>query len=483
MSSISHEEFNEMTEVDKTNQMRNATRFAGVGKSLQGVGLPSQMTYYEGIALTDEMDLTGMLNTSYVGNTTSFLLNSEENTCSTVGERKVTLAEIIACVISILTVAENVVILIAITRGPRCLRKPPYWFIASLAAADLLTGFEVVLAIFVPVGNSPLSRIVLKGMAVVTFIVSINSLLLVSMDRYLRIAHHVDYDRLLKRRTVIMLILASWLISFGLFLITPLLGWSCAEQYCCAMDGLCVCRRSVYGSSICDTQCSKSFVPFSKLYILTGVVYFVISILVMTGLYAALFKVVKKKSFGHPRTANGSSSGTSKAKKREVQLAKTLIITLGIFVICWLPVMALFVADLIIKSPTTQLAKVFDYALVPSVVNSFLNPIIYSIRLPRMRQTVKQVVLPCLFNGEKTYFGATWATNTSLDRSIRRKSVRKRLEKLKGPSGSSTGSTKSQLITARSRLMSTKSVKSLNSEVSVSVHSSSTAQPASAPKN
>jgi len=77
-------------------------------------------------------------------------------------ERRVTTAEIIACTIALFTVLENIVILAAIVTGPISLRKPPYWFIASLASADFLTGIEIVLAIFVPVGESPLSRIALK---------------------------------------------------------------------------------------------------------------------------------------------------------------------------------------------------------------------------------------------------------------------------------------------------------------------------------
>ena len=81
---------------------------------------------------------------------------------SGIEERKETPAEIIATTIAIVTVLENTVILIAIATGPTSLRKPPYWFIASLAAADLLTGIGIVLAVFVPVGDSPLSRIALK---------------------------------------------------------------------------------------------------------------------------------------------------------------------------------------------------------------------------------------------------------------------------------------------------------------------------------
>ena len=71
-----------------------------------------------------------------------------------------------------------------------------------------------------------------------TFIISINSLLLVSFDRYLRIAHHSDYERYLTRNKIVILIILSWLLSFGVFLVAPLLGvWSCAEWHCCAKDG------------------------------------------------------------------------------------------------------------------------------------------------------------------------------------------------------------------------------------------------------
>lgn len=74
-------------------------------------------------------------------------------------------------------------------------------------------------------------------MPVFTFIVSINSLVHVSFDRYLRITRHMDYEKLLTRRRVILLIALSWTTSLGGALIAPLLGWSCAEQHCCANDG------------------------------------------------------------------------------------------------------------------------------------------------------------------------------------------------------------------------------------------------------
>jgi len=91
---------------------------------------------------------------------------------------------------------------------------------------------------FITMSNRKFIVILFQGLAVVTFIVSINSLLLVSFDRFLRIARHVDYDRLLTRRRIILLIAIAWLLSIGMFLVLPLLGlWSCASQHCCADDG------------------------------------------------------------------------------------------------------------------------------------------------------------------------------------------------------------------------------------------------------
>lgn len=65
-------------------------------------------------------------------------------------------------------------------------RTPTFFLISSLATADMLTGISVILAITVPVGEDPLSRVILKGMAVVSFSVSVNSLLVIAADRFVQ---------------------------------------------------------------------------------------------------------------------------------------------------------------------------------------------------------------------------------------------------------------------------------------------------------
>ena len=44
-------------------------------------------------------------------------------------------------------------------------------------------------------------------------------------------------------------------------------------------------------------------------------------------------------------------------QSREVQLAKTLVITLAVFAICWLPSVILFITDIVITEENEKLKK------------------------------------------------------------------------------------------------------------------------------
>lgn len=105
------------------------------------------------------------LNTTGIWNQTLLLHIHETEICNTPSSRNTTVAEYVACLIASVTIVENCVILGAIFRGNRSVRKPPYWFIANLAVADALTGLGVILAVFLPIGSGPSSRIGLKVMS------------------------------------------------------------------------------------------------------------------------------------------------------------------------------------------------------------------------------------------------------------------------------------------------------------------------------
>ncbi len=57
----------------------------------------------------------------------------------------------------------------------------------------------------------------------------------------------------------------------------------------------------------CSSRCSLTFVPFTKGYLIVGVCYFILSIIVMLVFYVLLFRVVKKRTFERTPSTNSNS--------------------------------------------------------------------------------------------------------------------------------------------------------------------------------
>ncbi|XP_002132061.3 cannabinoid receptor 2-like [Ciona intestinalis] len=300
--------------------------------------------------------------------------------------RSISPVEIATSIASILAIFVNFCVLLVIYIGPRAFRTPTFFFISSLATADLLTGITILLAIFLPVSDHSWERLVLKGLAVVCFSASVNNLMVIAGDRYLKINDDRRYGTVFTNRSAAILIVLTWICAISLFLVAPLVGWSCGDDFCtCPRDAMCVCDNN---------YCSQSFTPFSKSYLIVGVSYFVVSLIAMVGLYWAIFASVRRRA-GSKRHRNGSVVGPVASRgpfvmihrRREIRLAKTLVIVMGVFFICWLPVVTLFVYDVIVDDK--RLIVWFDYCLASAVIHPLANPIIYSLRLPRMWCTFK----------------------------------------------------------------------------------------------
>lgn len=208
----------------------------------------------------------------------------------------------------------------------------------------------------------------------------------VFINRYVKIYDERRYTRIFTNTSSLILISLTWMLAVGIFLVAPLAGWSCADGRCaCALGGMCKCDPS---------SCSQSFPPFTISYIAVGVGYFYSSLFVMLSLYSALFLTVRWRS-GSQMKRHGSVLGAVPNRgpfvmihrRREVRLAKTLVIVMGVFFVCWLPVTSLFLYDM--TSTRSDIIKWFDYCLASAVIHPLVNPLIYSMRLPRMWITFK----------------------------------------------------------------------------------------------
>ena len=80
-------------------------------------------------------------------------------------------------------------------------------------------------------------------------------------------------------------------------------------------------------------------------------------------------------------------------QRREIKLAKILCGVMGVFFACWLPMTSLFVYDLLNRSEIVSMENglriSFDLCLIPAMIHPLVNPIIYSLKMPRMWSTLR----------------------------------------------------------------------------------------------
>ncbi|GFS58663.1 alpha-2A adrenergic receptor [Trichonephila inaurata madagascariensis] len=136
-------------------------------------------------------------------------------------------------VIMILIVVGNMLVCIAIATE-KALKTVQNWFIASLAVSDFLVGLIIMpfsLAKEV-MGYWIFGRIwceIHSALDVFLCTASINSLCLISLDRYWSVTHAVEYLRKRTPRRSIAMICGVWVLS-AIISLPPLVGWKKPEK-------------------------------------------------------------------------------------------------------------------------------------------------------------------------------------------------------------------------------------------------------------
>ncbi|NXR95987.1 S1PR4 protein, partial [Hypocryptadius cinnamomeus] len=283
------------------------------------------------------------------------------------GDEGMGLLRLAFAIISCLIILENLLVLLAVLR---CLRgrRWVYSCIASITLSDLLAGIAYLCNLCLSGSKtfqlSPQLWFLREGILFIALAASTFSLLVTAVERYSAMVRPIAENEASKTLRLRGLIVTCWLLALVIGLL-PLLGWNC----------------------LCNFQACSVLLPlYSKNYILFSVVMFSIILLGIVGLYISIFHLVQ---------ASSRQTNSRHGRRRSLRLLKTVLMILGAFILCWSPLFVLLLFDVFCDSRTCSHLHSLDWTLALALLNSGVNPVIYSLRSVEVRRAVGSLLCCC----------------------------------------------------------------------------------------
>nr|XP_033771124.1 lysophosphatidic acid receptor 3 [Geotrypetes seraphini] len=265
----------------------------------------------------------------------------------------------------------NALVITAVVRNKR-FHFPFYYLLANLAAADFFAGIAYVFLMF---HTGPVSKTLTvhrwflrQGLLDTSMSASLANLLVIAVERHMSVVRMRIHSNLTKRR-VTCLILLIWAIAIFMGAV-PTLGWNC----------------------ICNiTTCSSLAPIYSRSYLTFWTVLNLVVFFIMVVVYLRIYMYVKKKT----TVLSPHTSGSISRRRTPMKLMKTVMTVLGAFVVCWTPGMVVLLLDGL-NCTQCRVQHVKRWFLLLALLNSVMNPIIYSYKDDEMWRTLRRMIC-CFF--------------------------------------------------------------------------------------
>ncbi|KAG9276615.1 melanocortin receptor 5-like [Astyanax mexicanus] len=266
--------------------------------------------------------------------------------------------------LGLVSLLENILVILAIVKNTN-LHSPMYFFICSLAVADMLVSVSnawetIVIHLLanrrLVVEDHFIRQLdnVFDSLICISVVASMCSLLAIAVDRYVTIFYALRYHNIMTVRQAGMIIGSIW--------------------------------------SFC-TGCGIIFIIYSDTtpVVVCLVAMFFGMLLLMASLYSHMFLLARSHV---RRMAALPGYNASIQQWSSMKGAITLTILLGIFIVCWAPFFLHLI--LMISCPRNLYCicfmSHFNMYLILIMCNSVIDPLIYALRSQEMRKTFKEIL-------------------------------------------------------------------------------------------
>ncbi|XP_037403332.1 trace amine-associated receptor 6-like [Pygocentrus nattereri] len=286
----------------------------------------------------------------------------------------------LSCV-SVCTVFLNLLVIISISHFKQ-LHTPTNLLILSLAVADLLVGMFVMPVNIMQLIDSCwyLGEMACTVSLAVSFMSasgSLCSLVLIAVDRYIAVTDPLLYSMKITVCKTVLLIIIGW--SFVLLYILT-----------------CLYSHDRLLSSEIFTSCYGECVIYVKYYwVFVDIVCFLAPCSVILVLYSIIFKVAQRqaKAVRALMTSASNKHEAQSSNVSETKAAKTLSITVFVYLACYIPY---YIGSLTDNNSTSSSMMSTGFIWLINITSS-VNPLIYAIFYPWFRASVKYVLTCKIF--------------------------------------------------------------------------------------